>query len=117
IINQLVRIAEQEQEFDVVAIIRGGGGEVGLSSYNHYLLASAIAQFPIPVLTGIGHSTNETVSEMVAYHNAITPSELADFLIQRFHNFAVPLSQAQQTIVQKATQLLAHQKNVLNDCI
>jgi len=117
IINQLVRITEQEQEFDVVAIIRGGGGEVGLSSYNHYLLASAIAQFPIPVLTGIGHSTNETVSEMVAYHNAITPSELADFLIQRFHNFAVPLSQAQQTIVQKTTQLLAHQKNVLNDCI
>ncbi|MGK6350754.1 exodeoxyribonuclease VII large subunit [Parapedobacter sp. DT-150] len=117
IINQLVHIAQQVEAYDVVAIIRGGGGDVGLSSYNHYLLASAIAQFPIPVLTGIGHSTNETVSEMVAYQNAITPSELADFLVQRFHDFAVPVSQAQQTIVQQTERLLTLQKNALHDCI
>lgn len=117
IINQLVRIAERHQEYDVVAIIRGGGGDVGLSSYNNYVLASAIARFPIPVLTGIGHSTNETVSEMVAYQNAITPSELADFLIQRFHNFAVPLAHAQAAIVQQTTQLLHAQTAALNDLI
>ncbi|MGJ1316412.1 exodeoxyribonuclease VII large subunit, partial [Sphingobacterium multivorum] len=94
IINQLAIIAEKIDRYDVVAIIRGGGGEVGLSSYNNYLLARAIAIFPIPVLTGIGHSTNYTVSEMVAYKNAITPSELADFLIQKFHNFAIPVDRA-----------------------
>ena len=86
------------QDFDAVAIIRGGGGEVGLSSYNNYMISRKIATFPIPVLTGIGHSTNETVSEMVAYKNAITPSELADFLLQKFHNFAIPLDQAQERI-------------------
>src|SRR5690606_17517223 len=58
IIRQLANIAEKREEFDAVAIIRGGGGEVGLSSYNNYQLAKAIAIFPIPVLTGIGHSTN-----------------------------------------------------------
>lgn len=116
IINQLANIASCVEEYDVVAIIRGGGGDVGLSSYNHYLLASAIARFPIPVLTGIGHSTNETVSEMVAYQNAITPSELADFLIQRFHQFAVPLAQAQETLLQKARQLLKTQQDTLSDC-
>ncbi|MFC3199651.1 exodeoxyribonuclease VII large subunit [Parapedobacter deserti] len=115
IIEQLARIAERREAYDVVAIIRGGGGDVGLSSYNNYLLASAIAQFPIPVLTGIGHSTNETVSEMVAHHNAITPSELADFLIQRFHAVAVPLAQAQQMLLQKTTQFVSLQKGMLGD--
>lgn len=99
IIKQLAVIAERTESYDAVAIIRGGGGEVGLSSYNNYHLAKAIAIFPIPVLTGIGHSTNETVSEMVAYKNAITPSELADFLIQKFHNFSIPLDQLQERLI------------------
>lgn len=99
IIKQLEVIADRLENFDAVAIIRGGGGDVGLSSYNNYFLSKAIAIFPIPVLTGIGHSTNETVSEMVAYKNAITPSELADFLLQKFHNFAIPVDQAQERIV------------------
>ncbi|MBD1430939.1 exodeoxyribonuclease VII large subunit [Sphingobacterium litopenaei] len=99
IIKQLAVIAERTESYDAVAIIRGGGGEVGLSSYNNYHLAKAIAIFPIPVLTGIGHSTNETVSEMVAHKNAITPSELADFLIQKFHNFSIPLDQLQERLI------------------
>lgn len=115
IINQLTRIAEHSDAYDAVAIIRGGGGEVGLSSYNNYMLAAAIAKFPIPILTGIGHSTNETVSEMVAYKKAITPSELADFLIRRFHNFALSVSRARDIIIQRATQLLALYKTSLND--
>src|SRR5690606_17077939 len=99
IIRQLAVIADHLEKYDAVAIIRGGGGEVGLSSYNNYALSKAIAIFPIPVLTGIGHSTNETVSEMVAYKNAITPSELADFLIQKFHNFSVPVDKAWENII------------------
>lgn len=115
IIDQLGNIARQREAYDVVAIIRGGGGDVGLSSYNHYELAATIARFPIPVLTGIGHSTNETVSEMVAYQNAITPTELADFLIQRFHRFAEPVNQARATIMRKAEQLLAQERDKLEN--
>lgn len=117
IVGQLEQIAKRRNEYDVVAIIRGGGGDVGLSSYNHYMLAAAIARFPIPVLTGIGHSTNETVSEMVAYQNAITPSELADFLIQRFHRFAQPINQARETVIRKTVQLLAQERDALHDAI
>lgn len=115
IVGQLEEIAKRRNEYDVVAIIRGGGGDVGLSSYNHYLLAAAIARFPIPVLTGIGHSTNETVSEMVAYQNAITPSELADMLIQRFHGFAQPVNQGRETVMRKTVQLLAQEHEALRD--
>lgn len=110
IVKQLSVLAERMDNYDAVAIIRGGGGEVGLSSYNNYLLAKAIAMFPLPVLTGIGHSTNETVSEMVAYKNAITPSELADFLIQKFHSFAIPLDQSQEKLVYFSKQIFDRER-------
>lgn len=106
ILHQLRQIQKIIHHFDIVAIIRGGGGDVGMSSYNAYELAREIALFPIPVLTGIGHSTNETVSEMVAYKNGITPTEIADFLLQRFHDFSVPVQRAQEIIASEAQRLL-----------
>lgn len=113
IIAQLKRIAGVGRHFDVVAIIRGGGGEVGLSCYNHYDLARGIASFPLPVLTGIGHSTNETVTEMVAWKNAITPTELADLLIGRFRDFDEPLERAAQSVNTNSRLLLKDQRNQL----
>lgn len=119
IIHQLRRIEKIRDYFDIVVIVRGGGGEVGMSCYNTYNLCRAIATFPLPVLTGIGHSTNLTVAEMISYRNAITPTELGDFLIQAFHDFAVPLKDAiksirvhvrQQLEVSKM-QLTTHSKN------
>lgn len=98
IIYQLMRIKKVKDHFDVVAIIRGGGGDVGLSCYNNYRLAREIALFPIPVITGIGHATNETVSEMVSFYNAITPTKLAEFLLQKFHNFSIPIQDAEKKI-------------------
>lgn len=74
-------------DFDVVVIIRGGGGEVGLNVYNHYALAKEICTYPVPVLTGIGHSTNLTVGEEVAFFHAITPTELAVFILRQFDTF------------------------------
>lgn len=106
ILAQMENINKRIEDFDAVALIRGGGGDVGLSCYNQYALASAIARFPIPFLTGIGHATNETVSEMVAYKNAITPSELADFLVQHFHNFSVPVLDAEKTLIKKAGKII-----------
>ena len=110
IIEQLYTISNLTEEFDAVAIIRGGGGDIGLSCYNNYDLAKEIATFPLPVLTGIGHSTNETVSEMVAFKNAITPSELADLLIQRFHEFAVPVLEAEEYLKTQIGEYLTEKK-------
>lgn len=114
IISQLKRIESVQSHFDIVVIVRGGGGEVGLSCYNDYALCEAIAKFPLPVLTGIGHSTNLTVAEMISYRNAITPTELADFLIQAFHNFSAPLNDAVQTIQFATRALLDYHKNQLS---
>lgn len=106
IIKQLKQIEKVRDHFDVVVIVRGGGGEVGLSCYNNYDLCAAIASFPLPILTGIGHSTNLTVAEMISYRNAITPTELADFLIQAFHEFSVPVQNAGKSIKHHAQAVL-----------
>jgi exodeoxyribonuclease VII large subunit len=108
--KQLQRIRKVKAHFDVVVIVRGGGGEVGLSCYNNYALCRAIVDFPLPVLTGIGHSTNLTVAEMIAYRNAITPTELADFFIQAFHNFSVPIKEARKLLRTYTENLLKIEK-------
>jgi exodeoxyribonuclease VII large subunit len=110
IIDQLKKIETVKQHFDVVAIIRGGGGDVGLSCYNNYQLAKAIAMFPIPVITGIGHATNETVTEMIAFSNAITPTKLAEYILQKFHNFSIPVQNAEHKIVERSVRLLNEEK-------
>lgn len=113
IVNQLKRIKKVKHHFDVVVIIRGGGGDVGLSCYNNFNLASEIATFPIPVLTGIGHATNETVSEMVAHANAITPSKLAEYLLQKYHDFAIPLKEAERSLADKSSRILQEENTKL----
>lgn len=110
IIRQFERIRTVINHFDVVVILRGGGADIGLSCYNHYSLAKEIALFPIPVLTGIGHATNETVSEMISFSNAITPTKLAEFLLQKMHNFSVPVQRALEKIIDKSRRLLLEEK-------
>lgn len=112
---QLNRIKKLKSHFDAVTIIRGGGGDVGLSCYNNYNLSKTIASFPLPVLSGIGHSTNETVAELVSYYNAITPTKLAEYLIQKFHNFAVPVQVAESIIRTFSKDLVESSKSSIQN--
>lgn len=95
--------------FDCVLIIRGGGGDIGLSCYNDYMLCHKIATFPLPVLTGIGHSTNETVAEMISYANFITPTALADFILDRFFGFLADMDNIKKQIVRTSKHVLDKQ--------
>lgn len=113
ILSQLKRIKRVQHHFDIVAIIRGGGGDIGLSCYNNYKLVKEIALFPIPVMTGIGHATNETVVEMISFSNAITPTKLAEDLIQRFHNYTIPVQEAERKIIEKYRRLISEENNKL----
>ncbi|MFD2518373.1 exodeoxyribonuclease VII large subunit [Salinimicrobium flavum] len=112
---QLEKISGFSDVFDAVAIIRGGGGEIGLSCFDDYGLAKKIAKFPIPVLTGIGHSTNETVSELVSYESFITPTKIAEFLLQKFHDFSVPVHQAGEKLDKEINWLFRNQKTGLQE--
>jgi exodeoxyribonuclease VII large subunit len=109
--HRLTEIAKRQQEFDCVVIVRGGGGDVGMSCYDNYTLAAAVATFPLPVITGIGHSTNETVTDMVAFANKITPTEVAYFLIQQFHNFSVQVEECRDKLIRKIQEKLQTQNH------
>jgi exodeoxyribonuclease VII large subunit len=113
ILGQLKAIKALAARFDAVAIIRGGGGDVGLNCYDHYSLAREVATFPIPVLSGIGHSTNETVVELVSGRNLITPTDVAYFLLQQFHNYSVRLREFSEKITKFAADLMAEEKHLL----
>jgi exodeoxyribonuclease VII large subunit len=114
ILMALNNIEIVKHHFDCVLLIRGGGGDIGLSCYNNYELVKRIATFPIPVLTGIGHSTNETVCEMVSFQSTITPTNLADFIISKFKNFNNNLNNIRQNIVLIAKDRMEREKQRLS---
>lgn len=84
IVEALEKIAQREDEFDAVAIIRGGGAAMDLVCFDDYTLAVNIAQFPLPVITGIGHDHDYHVADMVAHTWLKTPTAVADFFIETF---------------------------------
>ncbi|MGQ1908449.1 exodeoxyribonuclease VII large subunit [Marinifilum sp. RC60d5] len=84
IILALDRINEYEDIFDLVVIIRGGGSQADLNCFDNYWLAFNIAQFPLPVISGIGHERDETIVDIVANVRVKTPTAAAEFLIDCF---------------------------------
>ena len=82
IIHALELIAEEETNFDIVAIIRGGGSTSDLALFDSYRIASHVAQFPLPVVTGIGHDKDISVTDMVAHTMCKTPTAVATLLAE-----------------------------------
>lgn len=83
LIAALYAIHERMEEFDAVAIIRGGGATSDLGCFDAYRLCSHIAQFPLPILTGIGHNKDISVADRVAHTSLKTPTAVAGWLIER----------------------------------
>ena len=83
IVAALCAVAERAEEFDAVVLIRGGGSASDLSCFNSYRLCSYVAQFPLPVITGIGHDKDTSVADMVAHTALKTPTAVAAWLTER----------------------------------
>lgn len=111
--DRLAEIALRPGDFDCVVIVRGGGGDVGLSCYDDYGLAYQVATFPMPIFTGIGHSTNLSVTDMVAFSSNITPTDVAFSLLQYFITFDEQLRDLQRQMVEKAKDTLLSNKMFL----
>ncbi|MBN2664144.1 MAG: exodeoxyribonuclease VII large subunit [Bacteroidales bacterium] len=93
IIKALDDIFNNVNNFDLVVIIRGGGSKLDLSAFDSYNIAVNIAQFPLPVITGIGHHRDSSIADIVAYKSLKTPTAVADFIIQKIDNFYNYLSE------------------------
>ena len=106
IISALDKLFEYKDLFDVVVIIRGGGATSDLSAFDSYELAANCAQFPLPVITGIGHERDDTVLDFIAFHRAKTPTAVADFLIEQMEETASGLSNCQESIRENALAIM-----------
>ena len=114
IIDALGRIAARMDEFDVVVVIRGGGSQSDLSFLNSYLISYHIAQFPLPVIAGLGHDKDQSVVDMVAARSLKTPTAAAAFLVDRLADFDASLASLGQAIGNRAVQVLEqHRKEVM----
>jgi len=111
IIAALDAVFEQETLFDLVVIIRGGGAQSDLNCFNSYWLAYHICQFPIPVLTGIGHEQDETIADLVAHTRLKTPTAVAEFLIGIFRQADQKINDLSVTLAELATELVEIEKN------
>lgn len=100
IISALDAIFARIDEFDVVIIIRGGGATSDLSGFDTYELATHCAQFPLPIITGIGHERDDTVIDMVAHTRVKTPTAAAEFLIARMNQCADALDEMSSRLLQ-----------------
>jgi len=115
IIEALHQIHTNIDRFHAVCIIRGGGSQVDLDCFDHYELAAHVAQFPIPVLTGIGHERDETITDLVAHTQLKTPTAVAEFLINGMRAFEEELEDQfarlyhlANTYLHQETQQLEH---------
>lgn len=114
IIAALENVFRNRQFFDAVAIIRGGGATSDLSCFDSYLLATNCAQFPLPIISGIGHERDVTVLDAVAHTRAKTPTAVAEFFITQMGETAYRLADFQQRLVDKSsTQIRDEQNNLL----
>lgn len=113
VIAALDRVYRYADHFDVVVIIRGGGATSDLNSFDSYLLAANCAQFPLPIISGIGHERDDTILDMVAHTRVKTPTAVAEFLIGQMDKAADDVAGLQQDICLLATDILARQKNFL----
>ncbi len=113
IVYALERIFAWEDFFDAVVIIRGGGATADLSSFDNYELAFNITQFPLPVITGIGHEKDDTIIDLVAHTRLKTPTAVAEFLINGMGRFYERLQGLESEIVRHTRNVIDFQQKKL----
>lgn len=113
VIDALGRILDVEQAFDAVVLIRGGGSRADLSDFDQYNLAAHLAQFPLPIITGIGHEKDESVADQVAHTALKTPTAVAEFLLDRMQSFESDIIQMRDQTIHLARKFLQTNEQAL----
>lgn len=106
VVSALNRIAKQLDEWDVVVIIRGGGATSDLQGFDSLLLAENVAQFPLPIITGIGHERDDTVIDLISHTRVKTPTAAAEFLIHHQELELDTLEDLSARLTDRVSQLL-----------
>jgi len=109
-LHQVFDLLEQGDRFDCLVIIRGGGAQVDLDCFDSYDVAAHVAQFPLPVITGIGHDRDETVLDLVAHTRKKTPTAVAEFLVEQLQTFESQLDEQAHRLLDLAKEVVNEQQ-------
>ena len=110
ILNAFDRIFAAEDQFDLVVIIRGGGAVADLNCFDNYDLAFAVTQFPLPVVTGIGHEKDDTITDLVAHTRLKTPTAVAEFLVQGLQRFLDHLEEKTTEVIHLVKEITSREE-------
>lgn len=111
----LAAIANSEEMFDIVVVIRGGGAATDLQWFDSYQICSYIAQMPLPCVTGIGHTKDMSIADMVAHTSLKTPTAVADFIVERVENFIQRVYLAHEQIYYQTDKIIKNQNTFLDN--
>ena len=114
VIQALEKIYLIIDKFDAIAIIRGGGASADLNSFDSYLLANNVAQFPLPVVSGIGHERDVTVLDAVSHTRAKTPTAVAEFFITHLSKTVYELVDLQERLLSESQNRLSREKSTMH---
>lgn len=115
--DALDAVFEQEAMFDLVVILRGGGSTSDLNCFDSYELASHIAQFPLPVITGIGHERDRTIAGIVAHTDLKTPTAVAGFLLDKFRDQEKRISNLISRICSEASRRIDNKRQAVTSTL
>jgi exodeoxyribonuclease VII large subunit len=112
-VKEIVAAIKKANEFsvDLIILVRGGGSKMDLNVFNDYEIAKTIALSKLPVITGIGHESDEVVADLVAHHTEITPTAVAKFLYERIGIFASEMNTAFDAIITRIMEIVAARKD------
>lgn len=114
IVAQLEEIANREDDFDCAVIIRGGGAKADLRWFDNYTIATHIANFPLPIITGIGHDKDFSIADLVAHTSLKTPTAVAEFINETNEIFVEDLTTFQDTVISLFKNEIINQQTILD---
>jgi len=115
LVSKLIAIYRSAIKYDCVVIIRGGGAKTDFVVFDNYLLALAVARFPFPIITGIGHHKDVSIVDLMAHTSTKTPTKAAEFIVALNRQFEDELMEMQKGIIIKVQQLVYSYRQLLSN--
>lgn len=115
LVKRLVAIFESKTNYNAVVIIRGGGAKTDFVVFDTYKLARAIARFPIPIITGIGHHKDVSICDLMTHTSTKTPTKAAEFIISHNRKFDDAITNIQKGVLIKTQQLMTVARQKINE--
>ncbi|HEY4155703.1 MAG TPA: exodeoxyribonuclease VII large subunit [Puia sp.] len=106
-IAKIIEVFNARKPYDALVITRGGGSQTDFLIFDNYRIGKAVAKFPIPIITGIGHQKNETIADLMANTQTKTPTKAAEFILDHNRKYEEEMLSFQKNIVIRTQQLFS----------